>query len=147
MKIKMMIRIAVFILISGFLAGCAGNYGSLTPQNDRISIADLEANNGDYIIHSSTWQRHTPAALMFDPKNNATTLTGSSWTRINDPAAVSETIKIITRSYPYRQVFEITDSQDRPLGYIISPTRNIYVKAIDEKTHFISGLRKPADGP
>jgi len=147
MKPKFLKHIVVFTLTLGFMTACAGNYGTLSPQTGRIGIADLADSLGDHIIHSSSWQSSTPAALMFDPKNNATTLTGSAWTRIDDPAEVSEIIEIINRSYPYRRVFELTGPDGQPLGYLISPTRNIYVKAVDEKTFSVSGLRRPIDSP
>ena len=152
MKNRIFSLSVVSLLAVCFLYACAGspNYGALGPQTDetgRATVAYLETSWEDYDVYYNTWYTATPAALMFDPRDNHTTLTGGSWTRVEDQDALSEMIESITRRYDPKQVLIIVTPDKQFLGYMITPTTNLFIKVVDEKTFFASNLRIPASRP
>lgn len=145
--------LSVFSLLAAcFLYACAGspNYGALGPQTDetgQVTVADLENSWEDYDVYYNTWYTATPAALMFDPRDNLTTLTGGSWSRVEDQTTLSEIIESITRKYNPKRVLVIVGPDKQFIGYMITPTTNLFIKVVDEKTFFVSNLRIPPSGP
>ena len=141
----------LYIFAACLLCSCAGlpNYGALGPagENNRVNIDDLKAGWEKYDIYYSTWYSATPAALMFDPRDNDTTLTGKSWTRVTDPAEFSDLLARVTGSSTYNRLWAIVGPEKRLLGYMITPTTDLFIKEIDEQTYYVSNLRLPPSGP
>ncbi len=152
MKNRIFTLFFVVMLGACFLYACAGGqkYGAIGPhtgESGPVTVADLEANWGDYHIYYNTWHTANPAALMFDPKGNATKLTGDSWTLVKEQAAFSEMVKKITLSYSRARVLAIVGPDKQLLGYILTPSTQLYIKVVDENTFYVSNLRLPPSAP
>jgi hypothetical protein len=122
------------------------NYGALGPHtggNGTATYSDLEAGWEDYDIYYNTWYTATPVALMFDPRDNDTSLTGDSWTRVEEQAVFSRTIKKLSPD----RLWTIVGPGKKLLGYMITPTTNLYIKEIDENRYYVSNLRVRPSGP
>ena len=127
------------------LFSCAGlsDYGALGPpvgSHGTAFVADLENGWERYDIYYNTWYAATPAALMFDPRDNGITLTGKSWTKVEEQAVFSDYLK---RLNPSTRLFAIVGPKKQLLGYMLTPTNQLYIKKIDDKTYYVSNLRPP----
>ena len=151
MKKRLASICALLFMATCLIYACAGpsNYGVLGPASGtrEITIAELKFNWKDYDIYYNGWHTATPAAMMFDPKDNDTTLTGSSWNRVTEESAFLEALDKITKRYFLKQVYAILGPERQLLGYMITPTTQMTIKEIDEKTYRISNLHIPPSGP
>jgi len=84
---------------------------------------------------------------MFDPMNNDTTLTGNAWTRVEKEAEFTKLLKRVTGSFSYTRIWAIVGPEKQLLGYMITPTTEVFIKVVDEKTIYVSNLRVPPSGP
>ena len=142
---------ALSIFAACLLCACTTlpDYGALGPAdgNSQVNIADLEAGWERYDIYYNTWYTATPAALMFDPRDNATTLTGNSWIRVTEAAAFADHMQRVSGKHEFTRIWAIVGPQKQLLGYMITPTTKLYIKMIDEKTFYVSNLQVPPSGP
>ena len=151
METRSALLYTVCICVACLLYSCSdlSNYGALGPTGGSgdVSIADLKAGWEDYDIYYNTWYTATPSAMMFDPRDNDTTLTGKSWTRVTEQAAFFELLNKVARSYELTQVWAIVGPEKQLLGYMITPTTQLYIKNVDQNTYYVSNLRTPPSGP
>jgi hypothetical protein len=151
MKNHLNIICTLLILAAGLLSSCSGlpNYGALGPAggSGEVSIEDLKTGWEEYDIYYSTWYSTGPAALMFDPRNNDTTLTGNAWTRVEEEAEFSKLLERVTGSFSYTRIWAIIGPEKQLLGYMITPTTQVFIKMVDEKTFYVSNLQVPPSGP
>ena len=148
MKTRLTLFCTLSILAACLLSSCSGlpNYGALGPH-DIVTIDNLKDGWEEYDIYYNTWYTATPAAMMFDPRDNDTTLTGKSWTRVTEQDAVFELLRKVTGSYYLNRVWAIVGPEKQLLGYMITPTTQLYIKKIDDKTFNVSNLQVPPSGP
>jgi hypothetical protein len=130
--------------------GCASmltGYGKLRPQPMRgegVAIEDLEQNWEDYVIHYAGQSVGTPAAIMFDPKDDDRTLVGDRWTKVEDQKTLSELIgwiKAYQRFYP--RVWRILGPDDHLYGYLYFPLYRAVFKVVDSKTMYAFDVPSP----
>jgi hypothetical protein len=147
MKTSLNLFYTLCIFTACLLCSCVNlpNYGALGPAggNGEVSIDDLKAGWEDYDIYYNTWYTASPAALMFDPRGNDTTLTGNSWTIVKEQAVFSQYIEKLAPS----RLWAIVGPEKQVLGYMITPTTQLYIKKIDDKTYYVSNLQVPPSGP
>ena len=142
--------IIVFI-VALLISGCASftGYGKVRPQpfrGERINIEQLEENWQDYTIHYAGLNVSNPLGIMFDPKNDETTLVGDRWIKVDDKETVSEIISWIKSYTEYNpQVWTILGPDDRLYGYLFYLEGHVVVKVIDDTTMYVYDLKDPRD--
>ena len=142
----------LIMLAALFLSSCSSlpQYGALGPLaagNDTVTIDTLKNGWEEYTVYYSTWYTAAPAALMFDPRNNNTSLIGHSWTRVKNQDDFLKFFERVTGSFTYDSIWAIVGPKKQLLGYMITPTTQLYIKEIDEKTYYVSNLKVPPSGP
>jgi len=129
---------AIIALVLVFLiSGCAG-YGKIRRQpsrGERITIEQLEENWQDYTVSYNGLKVSTPKGIMFDPKNNETTLVGDTWIKVEDKKTVSEVIGWIKNYTQFNpQVWTILGPDDRLYGYLFYPGGQVVIKVVNDTT-------------
>ncbi len=146
--------ICLLVIGFAFIMGCSGDYGKLrrqTDTEDKMTLAELTKNRGDYHVYWCTRAYHSPVAIMFDPKNDETRIVGDSWIKISDQQTLSETIGTIQSIHLNREVVIIEGPDGRFFGYmyytfsedrVLSPGVNAPLELVDERTLYVG----PATG-
>ncbi len=144
----------IFILVFILMMGCAvntGNNGKIRKQTgteSKITLAELRDNWDDYDIYYSMRSNRWADAIMFDPKNNGTKLTGDSWIKIEDQEALDEKIKEVQSWYSYKRVYLIEGEDNQVFGYMFYPYYlRVPVEIVDEQTLYIGSLPKYKSAP
>jgi len=107
MKKYRFLNVLLIALIISSFASCSNNYGKLrilpNSQNE-VTIQDLIDKWDDYHIyysdHYDGFNARSPLGIMFDPKNNDTTLVGDRWKKVGSQKDLIEMTKWI---YPTTQ--------------------------------------------
>jgi hypothetical protein len=138
MDIKKLAGILILLFI--FMMGCAvdtGNYGNVSKQigtEDKITLTDLRDNWNEYDVYYGKRSIRWADAIMFDPKNNGTELTGDSWFKIEDQETLDAHIEDIQNLYSYAGVYLIEGADNRVFGYMYYPYYlRVPVKVVDER--------------
>ena len=152
MNIKKLAGILILLFI--FFMGCSGNTGNYgkvirqTAAQDKITLAELRDNWKDYDIYYGKRSIRWADAIMFDPKNNGTQLTGDSWIKIEDQETLDAQIKDIQVLYSYAKVHLIGGADNQVFGYMYYAfDLRVPVKIVDERTLFVSSLPKYKSAP
>ena len=149
MDIKKLTGILILLFI--FIMGCSGNNGKVRRQTgtkDTLTLAQLRDNWDDYDIYYSMRSNRWADAIMFDPKNNSTTLTGDSWIKMDDQEALDEKIKEVRAWYDYKRVYLIVGADNQVFGYMFYPYYlRVPVEIVDEQTLYVGSLRTYGSAP
>ncbi len=149
MDIKKLTGILILLLI--LIMGCSGNYGKVRKQTgteDTVTLAQLRVNWDDYDIYYGMRSNRWSDAIMFDPKNNGTKLTGDSWIKIEDQETLDAKIKEIQMFYSYARVHLIEGSDNQVFGYMYYPFYlRVPVKIVDERTLLVGSLPNYRSAP
>ncbi len=141
----------IVILIFAFIMGCSGTYGKIRKQTGiegLMTLAELKENWEEYTTYYSHRRDSSPAAIMFDPKNNDNKLVGDSWYKIEDQETLSETISKIQQRYDNAEVEIIEGPDNQFFGYMYYPSYlYIPVKVVDERTLYVMTLPPPKSTP
>ena len=141
----------IVFLILVLIAGCSGPNGNIRKQTnneDKVTLAELRDNWDDYDVYYSMRSNRWADAIMFDPKNNNTTLTGDSWFKIEDQEALDEKIKEVKLWYDYKRVFLIVGTDNQVFGYMFYPYYlRVPVEIVDEQTLYVGSLPKYKSAP
>ena len=144
----------ILILIFVFILGCSansGNYGKVIKQSgtgEKIALAELIENFDEYDIYYGKRSILWADAIMFDPKNNGTKLTGDSWIKIEDQETLDEKIKEIQNLYTYARVHLIEGADNQVFGYMYYPYYlRVPVKIVDDRTLYVSSLPRYKSAP
>jgi len=139
------IHMAIIALVLVFLiSGCASltGYGKIRPQpsrGERITIEQLEENWQDYTVSYNGLKVSNPKGIMFDPKNNETTLVGDTWIKVEDKKTVSEVIGWIKNYTQFNpQVWTILGPDDRLYGYLFYSGGQVVIKVVNDTTMHVS---------
>jgi len=132
------------ILIFALVMGCSGTYGKISKQTgsgDKVTLAELKDNWGDYDVYYGMRSGRRASAIMFDPKDNGTKLAGDSWIKIEDQDTLNAKIKEIEVQYNYARVSIIEGPDNQVFGYMYYPSHlHVPVKVVDEQTLYVSTL-------
>ena len=149
MDIKKLAGIVILILI--FIMGCSGNYGQIKKQtgaDDKVTSSELRDNWDDYDIYYGMRSNRYADAIMFDPKNSSTKLSGDSWVKIEDQETLDEKIEGLHSIYDYAKVHIIEGADNQFFGYMYySGHIHVGIKTLDERTLYIMPLPPPYSGP
>ncbi len=137
----------VFVLIVG-CSGPNGNVVKQTANEDKVTLTELRDNWDDYDIYYSMRSNRWADAIMFDPKDNNTTLTGDSWFKIESQESLDEKIKEVKSWYDYRRVFLIVGADNQVYGYMFYPYYlRVPVEIVDEQTLYVGSLPNYKSAP
>ena len=141
----------IAILIFALALGCAGTYGQINKQTaggNQVTLAELRDNWDEYDIYFGRRSNRYADAIMFDPKNNNTRLTGDSWIKIEDQETLDERIKDVRRVYNWAGVYLIEGADNQLFGYMYYPGYfHVAVSLVDERTLYVSSLPKYKSTP
>ena len=147
-------RFLFIFLIALILYGCSisqKNSGKLRmihkSQND-VTIQNLIDKWDDYnIYYSDIYDGYHPLAalgIMFDPKNNETTLVGDRWKKVKDQKDLIEMTKWIYSNTQYEPwLNEILGPDGRLYGYLYYSYGFVTLKVVDDKTMYVFNLEDP----
>lgn len=117
-----------------------------------MTVQDLIDKWEDYdIYYSSSFARYygvrNPLGVMFDPKNNDTTLVGDMWEKVCDQKILIEITEMIypnTQNEPW--LSEILGPDDRFYGYLYYSYGMIVLKLTDDEKMYEYDLEEPGGG-
>jgi hypothetical protein len=154
-KMKKYRFLSVF-LIALIIFSCASlqkNYGKLRiihKSQNEVTIQNLIDKWNDYnIYYSDIYEGYNPRAalgIMFDPKNNDTTLAGDGWKKVGDQKTLIEMTKWIYLNTQYEPwLNEILGPDGRFYGYLYYSYGPVVLKVVDDKTMYVFNLEEPRD--
>jgi hypothetical protein len=139
------------ILIAALIMGCSGTYGKISKQSGtekKVTLADLINHRDNYDIYYGRRSNTYADAIMFDPKNNSTKLTGKSWIKIEDQETLNKRIEDMLGIYNYAKIHIIVGADNQFFGYMYYPGHfHVTLKIIDEKTLYVGSLPKYKSAP
>ena len=156
MKIIKRYKFLSVFLLSLIISGCASpqkNYGKLRilpeSRND-VTIQNLIDKWDDYNIYYSDsydgYNVRSPLGIMFDPKNNDTTLVGDRWKKVRDQKDLIEMTNWIYPTTQYEPwLNEILGPDDRFYGYLYYSYGFVTLKVVEDKTMFVFNLEDPRE--
>jgi len=143
-------------LIALIISGCISwqkNYGKLKiiPKNsNEITIQNLIDKWDDYNIYYSDqydgFSVRSALGIMFDPKNNDTTLVGDRWKKVNDQnilAKMTQWIVLNTQYEPWLN--EILGPDGWLYGYLYYSYGVVTLKMVGDNKMYIFNLEEPPD--
>ena len=156
MKIIKKYRFPSVFLIVLIIFSCASwqkNYGKLRilPESqNEVTIQNLIDKWDDYNIyysdHYDGFNVRAPLGIMFDPKNNDTTLTGDRWKKVGDQKTLIEMTQWI---YPTTQydpwLNEILGPDGQFYGYLYYSYGFATLKVVGNKTMYVLNLNPPRE--
>ncbi|MBW2405816.1 MAG: hypothetical protein JRF17_00480 [Deltaproteobacteria bacterium] len=143
----------VFFLVL-IISSCASwqeNYGKLqilpVSHND-VTIQDLINKWDDYHVYYSDrydgYNVRSPLGIMFDPKNNDTTLVGDRWKKVRNQKDLMEMTKWIYPTTQYEPwLNKVLGPDGRFYGYIYYSYGFVTLKVVDDKTMYVFNLEHP----
>lgn len=137
----------IVIILS--ISGCSQyfkGYGKtriLSGAKGEVTIQDLIENWDDYDIYYAGLDARSPLGVMFDPKNNDSSLKGDRWKKIINQKELLETIKwLCTTADNHQPDLRIILGPDAQFfGYMYHSHGYIVLKKIDEKTMYVNDLQ------
>jgi hypothetical protein len=146
----------LFALIALVIWGCVSwqkNYGKLKiiPKNsNEITIQNLIDKWDDYNIYYSDqydgFSVRSALGIMFDPKNNDTTLVGDRWKKVNDQNTLAEMTQWIVLNTQYEPwLNEILGPDGRLYGYLYYSYGVVTLKMVGDNKMYIFNLEEPPD--
>lgn len=147
----------ILLLFSLSFVSCQENYGKIKtiPKSDgNVTIEDLIDKWDDYnIYYSDIYEGYNVRAalgVMFDPKNNETTLVGDRWKKVKDKKDLIEMTQWIYSNTQYEPwLNEILGSDGKFYGYLYYSYGFVTLKVIDDKKMYVFNLeerREEGDG-
>lgn len=115
-----------------------------------MTIQDLIDKWDDYTIHYSDkyegYNVRAALGIMFDPKNNETTLTGDRWKQVKDQKDLMEMTRWIYSNTHYEPwLNEILGPDGKFYGYLFYSYGFVTLKVIDDKTIYVFNLEEPRE--
>ena len=142
----------VFFVLILMISGCASwqkNYGKLkdvTKGQNEVTIQSLIDQWDDYNTYYAGRDERFPLGVIFDPKNNDTTLQGDRWKNIEDKEMLIKILDRIERQTEYFPWLKrILGPDDRLYGYLYHSFGPAVFKRIDDKSMYAFDLEDPND--
>ena len=151
-KYKFLSVFLVAIIISS-CESWSKNYGKLrivSKSQNEVTIQDLIDKWEDYnIYYSDNYEGYNvrrPLGIMFDPKNNDTTLVGDRWKKVKDQKDLIVMTKWIYANTHYEPwLNKILGPDGRFYGYLYYSYGFVTLKVIDDKTMYVFSLEDPRE--
>jgi len=129
----------VGLLLVSVTAGCVGSKGAglhepLSSQEKKGILEELKKNWQDYHVYCDG-PISTPAALIFDPKNDGRNLIGYRYIKLSKEASVRTAIVWIEFQVQYNPLlYRIFDEEKNFYGYVLIAYHLPALKRIDPNT-------------
>ena len=141
----------LIVLITSSCASWQQNYGKLRmihKSQNEVTIQNLIDKWDDYnIYYSDIYDGYNPRAalgIMFDPKNNETTLVSDRWKKVKDQKDLIEMTKWIYSNTQYEPwLNENLGPDGRLYGYLYYSYGFVTLKVVDDKTMYVFNLEDP----
>jgi hypothetical protein len=151
-KYKLVSTFLVVLIISGCVSW-QKNYGKLKiipKDQNEITIQNLIDKWDDYNIYYSDqydgFSVRSALGIMFDPKNNNTTLVGDRWKKVNDQNTLAEMTQWIVLNTQYEPwLNEILGPDGRLYGYLYYSYGVVTLKMVGDNKMYIFNLEEPPD--
>jgi hypothetical protein len=146
---KPMYLILVSVLAILFMGGCASLNGVAmldTPGSyaKPVTLQDLVNNWHAYTVYYAGISEDTPAALLFDPKNDGKRLVGKSWKQVKDKETLLSMISFIKDYLTFNpRLYSIVGPGDAVFGYLFSPTNEVNLKVVNADTIYVYDVESP----
>jgi hypothetical protein len=124
------------LLIALIISGCASlhqNYGqlrSLSEGRGEVTIQSLIETWEDYGIYYAGFGGPFTLGILFDPKNNDTTIVANSWKKVQDKETLQEIVKWIKHDPLLK---EVIGPDGGFYGYLYYSKRHVTFKMIGDK--------------
>jgi len=156
MQIIKIYRLLSVILLAVIVSGCASwqnNHGKirdLKESQNGMTIQDLVDKWDDYNVyysdHYDGYNIRSPLGIMFDPKNNDTTLVGDRWKKVRDQKDLIVMTKWIYPTTQYEPwLNEILGPDGRFYGYLYYSYGFVTLKVVDDNTMYAFNLEDPRE--
>lgn len=156
MKIMEKYKLLSTFLVALIISGCVSwqkNYGKLKiiPKGlNEITIQNLIDKWDDYNIYYSDqydgFSVRSALGIMFDPKNNNTTLVGDRWKKVNDQNTLAEMTQWIVLNTQYEPwLNEILGPDGRLYGYLYYSYGVVTLKMVGDNKMYIFNLEELPD--
>ncbi|MGE5840452.1 MAG: hypothetical protein ACM34H_10990 [Deltaproteobacteria bacterium] len=129
----------VWILFIPAIAGCAGSkgaglYEALPSAEKKRVLEEFKKNWQNYNVYCDG-AASSPAAVIFDPKNDDRNLIGNRYIRLSKEGSVISAINWIEFLVQYNPLlYEIFDEEKNFYGYVLLVYHLPVPKRIDQKT-------------
>lgn len=135
---------AFFVVLALGCAGCApGGYGRIRLAGPEMTIGRLAKNWKEYHVAYAGVRVSLPNAILFDPKNDETTITLQEyWTPVDDQETLGDLLAWIRsfRIYGPAILYKIEGPDNRVFGYLYTLDTSAYIKVIDDNTLWIDDM-------
>lgn len=140
-----LITVLALLLFGGCATLRSGGVTSIIgPNGEAVTLQDLVKNREAYTIYYAGLSDDTPSALLFDPKNDDKTLSGKRWEKVEDQKLLASMIDFIQRYTLFDpRLYSIVGPDHQVCGYVFSPTSEVYLKVVDEKTIYVYDVESP----
>jgi hypothetical protein len=136
--------VALFLVLALGCAGCApGGYGKLRLAGQEVTIGRLAKNWQDYHVAYAGVRVSLPNAIVFDPKNNDTTITLQKyWVPVDNQETLGDLLGWIRSFgiYGPATLYKVMGPGNRVFGYLYTLDTTAYIKVIDDNTLWIGDM-------
>ena len=140
----------VNLILIFFLAGCAssgGGWGKLRSEygSGAMTIQNLVDNWEDYRVLYAGLSVKSPAAIMFDPKNDDKTVLGDKWMEAKTKEDVSKIVNWLRAETNFPPaLYKILGPNNELFGYVYTGEfEQIHIRVDDAKTLRLMELMLP----
>jgi hypothetical protein len=132
--------VIIALAVISLLLGCA-NYGKVRPAGLETSIETLAENWVNYDVYWTGISKGEPTAILFDPKDHDRSLEGDIWYKVEDAESLASLIGWIEANREfYPSMWRVLGPDGEFYGYLYSGSKRTVVRAMDEKTLWVSGI-------
>jgi hypothetical protein len=140
-----LITVLALLLFGGCATLRSGGVASIIgPNGEVVTLQDLVKNWEAYDIYYAGLSDDTPAALLFDPRNDDKTLSGKRWKKVEDQKLLASMVDFIQKYTLFDpRLYSIVGPDHQVYGYVFSPTNEVRLKVVDEKTIYVYEVESP----
>ena len=154
MEIMKKYKFLSVFLAASIISGCVSwqkNYGKLKiipKDSNEVTIQNLIDKWDDYNIYYSDqydgFSVRSALGIMFDPKNNDTTLVGDRWKKVSDQNTLAEMTQWIVLNTQFEPwLNEILGPDGRLYGYLYYSYGSVTLKMVGDNKMYIFNLDEP----
>jgi hypothetical protein len=145
---KYLNRFLIVLTIAGCVAWPA-RYGKIryfSGGGNEVTIQALIENWEAYHIYYAGLGVRLPLGIMFDPKNNDTTLVGDRWKIVENQQTLLEITRWIYPNTQYEpRLSKILGPDDQLYGYLYHSYGSVVLKLIDDRKIYVYNLEEPIE--